>query len=41
VVRERRREGIAEALRTATGTDAKQLDTLARRQHLASATQAE
>lgn len=41
VARERRREGIAEALRPATGMDAKQLDTLARRQRLASAVQAE
>jgi hypothetical protein len=41
VVQERRREGIAEALRPATGMDAKQLDTLARRQRLASAAQAE
>ena len=31
VARERRREGIAEALRPATGMDAKQFDTLARR----------
>jgi hypothetical protein len=41
VARERRREGIAEALRPATGMDAKQLDTVARRQRLTSAAQAE
>ena len=41
VARERRREGMAKALRPATGMDAKQFDTLARRQRLASAAQAE
>ena len=34
VARERWREGIAEALRPATGMDARQFDTLARRQRL-------
>ena len=41
VARERRREGIAEALRPATGMDAKQFDTLARRQRLAPQAQQE
>lgn len=41
VARERRREGIAEALRPATGMDAKQFDTLARRQRLTPAAQDE
>jgi hypothetical protein len=39
VARERQREGIAEALRPATGMDAKQFDTLARRQRLTRAAQ--
>jgi hypothetical protein len=41
MAQERQREGIAEALRPATGMDTKQFNTLARRQRLSRAAQAE